>query len=53
MVAHPSSSGTSFTALCTILQLMGEEEGWQYIQDYARSTSYAQWCGAGQLCGSR
>jgi iron(III) transport system substrate-binding protein len=35
MVAHPSSSGTSFTALCTILQLMGEEEGWQYIQDYA------------------
>jgi iron(III) transport system substrate-binding protein len=35
MVAHPSSSGTSYTALCTILQLMGEEEGWQYIQDYA------------------
>jgi iron(III) transport system substrate-binding protein len=35
MVAHPSSSGTSFTALCTILQLMGEEEGWKYIQDYA------------------
>jgi iron(III) transport system substrate-binding protein len=35
MVAHPSSSGTSYTALCTILQLMGEEEGWQYIQEYA------------------
>ena len=35
MVAHPSSSGTSFTALCTVLQLMGEDEGWQYIQDYA------------------
>ena len=35
MVAHPSSSGTSFTALCTILQLRGEEAGWQYIQDYA------------------
>lgn len=35
MVAHPSSSGTSFTALCTVLQLMGEEEGWQYIQEYA------------------
>ena len=35
MVAHPSSSGTSYTALCTILQLRGEEEGWKYIQDYA------------------
>ncbi len=35
MVAHPSSSGTSYTAMCTILQLKGEEEGWAYIQDYA------------------
>ncbi|HAJ35620.1 MAG TPA: iron ABC transporter substrate-binding protein, partial [Chloroflexi bacterium] len=35
MVAHPSSSGTSYTALCTILQLKGEEEGWKFIQDYA------------------
>ena len=35
MVAHPSSSGTSFTALCTVLQLMGEDEGWKYIQQYA------------------
>ncbi len=35
MVAHPSSSGTSYTALCTVLQMRGEEAGWQYIQDYA------------------
>ena len=35
MVAHPSSSGTSYTALCTILQLKGEEEGWKYLRDYA------------------
>jgi iron(III) transport system substrate-binding protein len=35
MVAHPSSSGTSYTALCTILQLRGEEEGWNFIRDYA------------------
>lgn len=35
MVAHPSSSGTSYTALCTILQMMGEEEGWKFIQEYA------------------
>ena len=35
MVAHPSSSGTSYTALCTILQLMGDEKGWDYIKNYA------------------
>lgn len=35
MVAHPSSSGTSYTALCTILQLKGEEAGWQYLREYA------------------
>ncbi|MEA3335149.1 MAG: ABC transporter substrate-binding protein [Chloroflexota bacterium] len=35
MVAHPSSSGTSYTALCTILQVKGEEEGWEFLRDYA------------------
>ena len=34
MVAHPSSSGTSYTALATILQLRGEEEGWEYLEQY-------------------
>ena len=35
MVAHPSSSGTSYTALATILQIRGEEAGWEYIKQYA------------------
>lgn len=35
MVAHPSSSGTSYTALCTILQVKGEEAGWGFLNDYA------------------
>ena len=35
LVAHPSTSGTSYTALSTVLQLMGEEEGWDYLNDYA------------------
>jgi iron(III) transport system substrate-binding protein len=39
MVAHPSSSGTSYTALATILQLRGEEEGWEYLQQYAGQIS--------------
>lgn len=35
MVAHPSTSGTSYTALATILQLRGEQAGWEYIKKYA------------------
>ena len=39
MVAHPSSSGTSYTALATILQLRGEEAGWEYLNQYADQIS--------------
>jgi iron(III) transport system substrate-binding protein len=35
MVAHPSTSGTSYTALSTVLQIRGEEAGWEYLNDYA------------------
>ena len=35
MVAHPSTSGTSYTALATILQIRGETAGWEYIKKYA------------------
>lgn len=35
MIAHPSSSGTSYTAMCTILQLKGEEAGWEYMRAFA------------------
>ncbi|MCA9974044.1 MAG: ABC transporter substrate-binding protein [Anaerolineales bacterium] len=35
LVAHPSTSGTSYTAMATVLQIMGEEAGWAYLQDYA------------------
>jgi iron(III) transport system substrate-binding protein len=30
LVAHPSSSGTSYTALCTVIQMRGEEGAWEY-----------------------
>ena len=36
MVAHPSTSGTSYTAIATVLQMRGEEAGWQYLQQYAK-----------------
>lgn len=39
MVAHPSTSGTSYTALATILQIKGEEAGWEFIKQYAGQIS--------------
>jgi iron(III) transport system substrate-binding protein len=39
MVAHPSSSGTSYTALATVLQIRGEEAGWEYLKKYAAQMS--------------
>ena len=35
MVAHPSTSGTSYTALATVLQILGDEAGWDYLEKYA------------------
>ncbi len=35
LVAHPSTSGTSYTALATILQIKGESAGWEYLKKYA------------------
>ncbi len=35
MVAHPSTSGTSYTAISTVLQMRGEDAGWEYIKKYA------------------
>jgi iron(III) transport system substrate-binding protein len=35
MVAHPSTSGTSYTALATVLQIRGEQAGWDYLKKYA------------------
>jgi iron(III) transport system substrate-binding protein len=39
MVAHPSTSGTSYTALATILQIKGEQAGWEYIKKLAAQVS--------------
>lgn len=35
LIAHPSSSGTSYTTLCTRLQMLGEEAGWEWMGDFA------------------
>ncbi len=31
-MANPNSSGTAYTTLATILQIFGEEEGWDYMK---------------------
>jgi len=35
IIAHPASSGTSYTFLCTALQIKGEQAGWDYMKKFA------------------
>ena len=35
LMAHPSSSGTSYTTLCTRLQMLGEDAGWDWMGQLA------------------
>jgi iron(III) transport system substrate-binding protein len=37
LIAHPSSSGTSYTALCTVLQMRGEQAGWDYMRAFSQN----------------
>lgn len=33
VMAHPASSGTAYTILYTVLEVLGEEEGFEYLQE--------------------
>ncbi len=35
VIAHPATSGTSFTFMCTVLQIKGEKDGWEYMKKFA------------------
>lgn len=34
VMAHPSTSGTGYTFLSSVLQVMGEEAGWEYLKKF-------------------
>jgi iron(III) transport system substrate-binding protein len=34
VIAHPAGSGTAYTALITVLQLKGEDKGWEYWKQF-------------------
>jgi iron(III) transport system substrate-binding protein len=39
MIAHPSTSGTAYTAISTVLQIRGEQAGWEYLKKFAGQVS--------------
>lgn len=45
IIAHPASSGTSYTFMCSILQIKGEKDGWEYMKKFAANVS--QWTKSG------
>ena len=36
-IAHPASSGTAYTFMCTVLQIKGEQAGWDYMKKLAQN----------------
>jgi iron(III) transport system substrate-binding protein len=38
-IAHPASSGTAYTFMCSALQLKGEKAGWEYMTKFAQNVS--------------
>lgn len=38
-IAHPATSGTSYTFMCTILQQKGEEAGWEYLKNFSQNVA--------------
>ena len=52
-VANPNTSGTAYTMLATILQLKGEEKGWEYLAKLHKNVAQYSKSGSapGQLAG--
>lgn len=45
VIAHPASSGTSYTFMCTVLQIKGEKDGWEYMKKF--SSNVLMWTKSG------
>ncbi len=52
-IANPNTSGTAYTTLATILQLKGEEKGWDYLAKLHKNVAQYSKSGSapGQLAG--
>jgi len=37
VIAHPATSGTSYTFMCTVLQIKGEQAGWEYMKKFSQN----------------
>ena len=49
-IAHTASSGTSYTFMCSILQIKGEKDGWDYMKKFASNVSI--WTKSGAAPGN-
>lgn len=48
-IAHPASSGTAYTFMCTALQLKGDKDGWDYLKKFAANVLIWTKSGAGPV----
>jgi len=49
IIAHPASSGTSYTFMCTVLQIKGEKDGWEYMKKFGQNVLQWSKTGAGPV----
>lgn len=47
VMAHPSTSGTAYTFVSSVLQIMGEEAGWEYLKKFNDQVAMYTKSGAG------
>lgn len=47
MASNPNTSGTAYTTVSGILQVMGEEEGWAFLDDMYANVPYLEKSGSG------
>ncbi|NMA12176.1 MAG: ABC transporter substrate-binding protein [Chloroflexi bacterium] len=47
VISHPSTAGTAYTFLSTVLQIMGEEKGWEYLKKFNEQVAMYTKSGSG------
>ncbi|HQP45644.1 MAG TPA: ABC transporter substrate-binding protein [Flexilinea sp.] len=47
VISHPSTAGTAYTFLSTVLQVMGEEKGWEYLKKFNEQVAIYTKSGSG------
>lgn len=49
VMAHPATSGTAFTSIATVMQIKGEDKGWEWVKAFHNNVLQYTRAGAGPM----